>query len=369
MICFEDKLDSAINGLFPTILGMENNGYLLLRSDVANRSITDFVASFIPISPAIQVYHPLNDLAYKPKSEGTTNGYGLTKFEKSIELFILANTELSQNQLMQLKNKKAEWVFVGIQKDGQIVVFGFERGLKLKTSMQEFNSLDTHGGIVLTFDETAVNTPMLFSNALSISYFDMDMIYGGTISNGGAVKLTIDSDKVGYVRLPNGTILTTADGEIDTVYSGVGGAITYYVPKNSSIINISNSALSGDIIYNGVSDLNSNSNDLTSLIAENSERIHCGVNANLSNVKAIKVFTINAVNCALTAKSIGDILYHAYIDNRENVVFNFSGGTNAAIQAIDDYILTIPGNQGDFQIGVDGVVDVLTDLGGVIVLN
>ena len=364
MICFEDKLDSAINGLCPTILGMENNGYLLLRSDVANRSITDFVASFIPTSPAIPVYHPLNDLAYKPKSEGTTNAYGLTKFEKSIELFILANTELSQTQLMQLKNNNAEWVFVGIQKDGQIVVFGFERGLKLKTSMQELNSLDTHGGIVLTFDETAVNTPMLFSNALSISYFDMDMIYGGTIANGGAVKFEIDNDKTGYIKLPNGTLLTTVAGVIDTTYSGVGGAITYYVPKNSTVAEIENSGLTGAITTNfaGII-LVEGSNGITGLTAPYSIQIGCRNMPLLTNLVAPHVLGLAVSGSALTAKSIGDILYAAYIDNRANVVYDFSGGTNAEYDDIKTYIFNTYGVAGTT------VVTALENLGGVITFN
>ena len=81
----------------------------------------------------------------------------------------------------------------------------------------------------------------------------MDTISGGRIATDGVVKLTIDSDKIGYVFLPDKTILTTTAGEIDTTYTGVGGSITYYVPKNNTLVEIQSSSVSGNLTYNGTS--------------------------------------------------------------------------------------------------------------------
>lgn len=161
MICYEDKLDSAINTGCSTPFGMEHNGYLTLRSALKNKSVTNYTASFIPGDYVIPVYQPIQDTSFKPKSEGEKNAYGLLKFGKSIEMFLIANTSLTQQQIMQLKDD--EWVFVGKQIDGQNLVFGYERGLRLKTTSQELSSTETHGGILLTFEENAVNTPMLFT--------------------------------------------------------------------------------------------------------------------------------------------------------------------------------------------------------------
>jgi hypothetical protein len=170
----------------------------------------------------------------------------------------------------------------------------------------------------------------------------LDVIYGGTISNGGAVKLSIDAGKVGYIRLPNGTILTTVSGVINTTYSGVGGAITYYVPKNSAIAefdSINITGITGDIITNFEGECRFSSQIyITGVTANKSTIINCSADAALTKLIAPKVITLYVSGCALTAKSIGDILYAAVADNRANVVYNFSGGTNADDVAIMSYI-------------------------------
>lgn len=340
MICYTDKLDTVINTGCPTTFGMERNGYLCLRSEINPKTETDLVVSFVPRF-IIPVYQP-SENAYKPKSEGEKNAYGLTKFQKSIEVFLVANTQLSQEQIMSLKDD--DWVAVLKQRDETIIVFGFERGLRLKTTSQDLNSTETHGGILLTFDENQVNSPMLFGSETLYDWSDFDTIYGGTIANGGAVKLTIDSDKTGYIKLPNGTLLTTVAGVINTTYSGVGGAITYYVPKLGAIndLIVSESDLIGAIKYNGIlteSHFKSNNTFISELILPSSLLITTNNCNYLSNITAPKVSELYASGCALTAKSIGDILYQAYVDARMNVVYDFSGGTNASWE--EDPVLSI----------------------------
>ena len=145
------------------------------------------------------------------------------------------------------------------------------------------------------------------------------------------MKLTIDNDKIGYIRLPNGVILQTVAGVINTIYTGVGGGVTYYVPKDATLVDISLSGVSGQSIYDG----------------------------------GLELKTINASNCALTAKSIGDILYAAYADNRANVNYNFTGGTSAGATAINAY-LTITYGVGITLVAVKAA---LTGLGGTITNN
>jgi hypothetical protein len=235
MICSEDKLDSAINTGCSTPFGMEHNGYLTLRSGIVGKSITDLVATFTPSESVIPVYQPAQDTAYKPKSDGEKNAYGLIKFAKTIEVFLIPNTELSQNQIMQLKDD--EWVFVGKQIDGQYIVFGLERGLRLKTTSQELSSTETHGGILLTFDENMVNYPMLFTDKATFNWIDYEVITTLTIGNGQItpkkVYLKVDSNKTCYGVLPNGMLLTSTSGAIDYDYTGVAGAVKLVVPKDS----------------------------------------------------------------------------------------------------------------------------------------
>ena len=179
---------------------------------------------------------------------------------------------------------------------------------------------------------------------------------------GGAVKLTIDADKIGYVRLPNGGILTTTAGVINTTYTGVAGRITYYVPKNSSV-DVSSSGLSGEITYNGTQRISAISVRITKLTANLSTEIHSYSNSLLSVIEGEKADTVIASNCSLTAKSIGDILYAAYDKNRANVWYEFSGGTNAPYAAIDDYLIE------NYSLDEDTIVNSLVANGGVITLN
>jgi hypothetical protein len=339
MRCFNATLDTPITNACPDIVGVEANSWIVPRKYIKNKVITDAECTFDIISEVIPVYVP-GDLPYKPTSNGTKNAYGLQKFVKTTEFFFIENTTLSQKQILQLYND--DWVQVFKDNNGQNLVFGLESGLNFKTSSQDFNSLDTHGGIVVVMEETNVNTPMLFTADSTLIWIDYDLIYNGTIADGGAVKLTIDADKVGYVRLPNGTLLTTVAGVIDTIYSGVGGAITYYIPKDSVIAIIENSGLTGAITTNfaGVISIEG-SNAITGITAPYSTHIHCRNMAVLTSLSAPLATTLYANSSALTAKSIGDFLIAASINNpTEAGTADFGGGTSALDTAIDAYLIT-----------------------------
>ena len=196
----------------------------------------------------------------------------------------------------------------------------------------------------------------------------LDTIYGGTIANGGAVKLKIDSDKTGYIKLPNGTLLTTVAGVINTTYTGVGGAITYYVPKVTALLEAQLSSIAGNVVYNGDNSILKLGGNLLLLgiTAYNvTGKITTSGSTAITNLIAPKASIIDALNCALTAKSIGDILYQAYVDNRADVVYYFSGGTNATSNEIDTYLTST----GIFPDGFDTLLGELETLGGNITYN
>jgi len=302
MICTTDKLNTAINTTCQPVFGMENNGYITLRSGLVGKTLTDFVVSFTPSEAVIPVFHSLDNLAYKPKSEGTINAYGLAKFEKSIEIFILENTPLTERQVMQLKNEQSEWVFVGKQKDGQNVVFGYERGLRVKTYSQEQSSTETHGGIVLTLDENYVNAPMLFCSDAVYDWIDYEVITGLTIALNGQISVEVDSDKSAMVILSDGTILNSIDGIINDT-ADVAGEVIIKFDKNTSDFNIGSSGTVGVASeFAGV--LNTNIVNIVSLAECNS----------ITEVNALFASTLAAVGSTSLETVSAPLAIYLYCD-------------------------------------------------------
>lgn len=248
-------------------------------------------------------------------------------------------------------------------------VYGAKNGL-WKTS-QSFMTNDNMGATAFEFASRegleeiyeCYNTSIDISALVDMDSFDL--IYGGKIANLSNVHLYIDTNKTGYVKLPNNNILTTVSGEIDTAYNGISGDILFYVPKNTADVAIRNSGVTGNL----TSHININGFDfenvgITSFYLPNQQSIYAPDCELLTTIIAPKAKVVVFINCALTAKSIGDILYYAYKENREDVNYNFSGGTNANQTAIAAYMLSTYG------LVLNNVLGGLTSgLGGVIVLN
>lgn len=179
--------------------------------------------------------------------------------------------------------------------------------------------------------------------------------------NGGAVKLAIDTDKVGYVRLPTGGVLETVDGAIDAVYNGSEGRITYYVPKDSAVAEFDNANITG-ITGNISTDFAgqckfSSQVYLTGITVTETTYLTCIADASLTNLVAPKAVEVYASGCALTAKSIGDFLIAASVNNpTESGIADFSGGTSA--------------NKGDIKAYMEIALDTtITSLGDWIAAN
>ena len=247
-------------------------------------------------------------------------------------------------------------------------VYGAKNGL-WKTS-QSFMTNDNMGTTAFEFGSRegleevfeSYNTSIDISALVDMDSFDL--IYSGTIANGGDVKLTIDSSKTGYIKLPNGSVLVTTAGVINTTYTGVGGAVTYYVAKANTDNSLLMSDIAGEIMYTGAGGIILTScYNATSLIANSA--ISVAINdTTISTLQANKAISIDAEAASLTAKSIGDILYYANLESREDVVYSFNSGLNANHTAIAAYMLATYG------LDLDDVLENLTSgLGGTITLN
>ena len=183
--CLNDYLNTAIGSDCPPIIAIENEGWLMLRSEITGRTITDAECDFTPTGTIIKVRVP-GDLPYKPKVDGTRTEFGLQKFDKTVEFFFIENSPLTVKQIQQLINEK--WVLALKDFSGQYMVFGLETGLKFFESSQELSSLETHGGVLVTMKEIGCNVPMMFAeaggdliNALLNSFPEVGDEYGGGI--------------------------------------------------------------------------------------------------------------------------------------------------------------------------------------------
>lgn len=359
MACSTKIYQSIVNSCVPK-KGIEQTAYWAYRSDLAMEFTDNTITSLI--APPLGVISG---------SKFFMNaGHDLVVIEDQPDRFIQKFTAtLNDNSSVV---DKMDDIVVFAKETGSTTwsVYGAKLGLWKTSQAQMIN--DNRATIAVEFasregmeEEYEKYTTSVDIAALP-NMTTFDLIYGGTIATGGAVKLTIDTDKTGYIKLPNGSILTTVAGVIDTTYTGLGGAITYYVPKIASIVDIGNSDLSGAITYNGVNIFECwsfNVGRLKSVIASSAIVIYCHGDTTLTNLVANNAVHIDATGSALTAKSIGDILYAAYVDNRLNVTFEFIGGTNAIETAVNAYLLSTYG------VSFDTVGNLLITNGGTILID
>jgi len=148
-----------------------------------------------------------------------------------------------------------------------------------------------------------------------------------------------------------------------TATATISGAVTYFVPKNNTFADASYSAISGDITTAIATAFHIHgSSNLTSIVANNVLTLGAAFCSSLTSIISPKVVSCDAHDSSLTAKAIGEILYAAYLEDRQNVYFNFSGGTNAYDEYIDFYLY------GTYGVALGAVVDRL-DVTGTIILN
>jgi len=180
------------------------------------------------------------------------------------------------------------------------------------------------------------------------------------------IYLEVDSDKICYVTLPNGTLLTSTSGVINYDWEGIAGAVRLILPKDSSVLATVGGSLTlfadytGDFVSEIPFDVNvffvgcdlssistkanapidaSSSLFLESVIANETSELYLDDCASLESFEADNTTTIVAKRCKITAKSIGDFLIAASVNNPiASGTANFSDGTNANKKAVAEYI-------------------------------
>ena len=357
MTCTNKLYQSIVNSCNPK-KGIQSTAYWAYLSDLVFEFTNNTIASIV--APPLGVIE-----AHK---FGLNAGHDLVVIEDQPDRFIQKFTAVL-NENSAVVDKMDNLVFF-VKENGATTwsVYGAKFGLWKSSQAQMIN--DNRATIAVEFSsrEGMEEEYDKFTTSIDIAALPnmstFDLIYGGTIANGGAVKLTIDSDKTGYIKLPNGTLLTTVAGVINTTYTGVGGTITYYVPKTTVIVVVSSSGLTGDIKSSKHSELSASQCNIKTATLNNCTTISIWNNANLTNIIAGSAKILDAVGCALTAKSIGDILYQAYVAARMNVVFEFSGGTNANLTQIEAYMLSA-----GYGVTAEDCILALVANGGVLTIN
>jgi hypothetical protein len=319
MKCFNDFLNTPNGQSCPELVGMRPHAVIYPRSAVASWEVdddNDVTITFKPGFSGIDVYMP-EQLPYKPTVEGTKNDFGLTKFTKKVTFFFVENTSLSHEQIISLQNDG--YVLFAEDNMGRSLVFGLEAGLRFLTSSQDFNSTDTHGGIVVEMQEANCNYSMLF---ISISPVTYEYISGLTIGTGVSVAkqvtLFVETlSPVSYIIMPDATVLTTdVNGTLNTTYSGVAGSVLLIIPKTNNAISLSDGGADASELIGVLS-----TNYATVIEIENCSGI-TGINAPLST-------DIGASDCALNANAIALIMALARATGEEDGNIDVSGGTNA----------------------------------------
>jgi len=178
------------------------------------------------------------------------------------------------------------------------------------------------------------------------------------------IYLKVDTDKFCHVILPNGDVLESTAGVIDSDWQGVEGSIVLIVQKNTELFNIdelgvgtfaliANSLtinLTAEIIVRGSQGID----NLRALHATKINASNCLLRSvSATNVNYLELFNspqlndfyspyatyVDGGNSAITAKSIGDFLIAASVNNpNANGEADFSGGTNAIETAVAQYL-------------------------------
>jgi len=241
MIDFNASLNTNITNSCPQIVGVHENAYIVPRKSIQNKYLTDVECVFDIIDNLISVFVP-GDLPYKPTSSGKNLPRGIVKYDKTVEFFFLENTALTQKQILQLQNDS--WVLVFKDNNEQNLVFGLESGLKFKSSSQEFNSTDTHGGIVVVMEELNVNVPMIFTTNAIYDLINYEFVHGLTIGNTGVFVAQVDPTTKITVK-GNTNYFESSLGLINAMLDlGTIEVITIKYDKRTSILNL------GDTNYN-----------------------------------------------------------------------------------------------------------------------
>jgi hypothetical protein len=173
-----------------------------------------------------------------------------------------------------------------------------------------------------------------------------EVITGLSIDTDGAINIEVDADKVCHCIDPDGTVITSTDGKIETTWGGDPGNVILLIPKNSYVLHLGSagaigtaSDFSGDFVTNfaGLVQL-ADCALLTSANDPNTSELNCSGCAALTDVSALKANILDCSNCvSLTSQSIYDALDSAYKLAQGGVIegdYDFSGATTGIVTSI-----------------------------------
>lgn len=300
----------------------------------------------------------------KDPSNMPFNGTGTTSEDKSrlvynqsVMLPIIEKTPENAKILDDLVNSFKRVVVIlkhtNYNADGTnaYVVYGHETGLYVKEKKGDAENLAAYH---LTLASNIVGKPDFFffdtdlaTTVAKVDSFSSHEVIYLNIASGETtprkVYLKVDTDKTAYIKLPNGTLLTTTSGVIDTTYEGYAGVIRLTIPKTTVLLqltdNVGGSYFSGSFVTSiALSSLIIAGCQFTSVSAVNLlSTLSIAVQEDLTSFYAPKAININAFGCALTAKSIGDWLFAAKKNNpTEHGSADFIGPDNA-----QDYLVAV----------------------------
>jgi len=247
MICFNSYLASNIgDGCSAQALNFEARGYLIPTTAISGIVKYDVVMQDFDIADPtdiIPVFMSM-DLPYRLTSEFTKKEMGFTSGDKTVELFIAPNTPLSHKQVMQLNN--GAYILAMYDADGQIILVGADRGLRLTSSSQTISSVETHGGIMVTMTEAEAVRPQVFGgdiDIIPITGFTVDDYNVSGVAGGALILITagflpIDATIQGLNYKSLNPAVATVDYdnagqlEIQPVAEGVTTVVVYTVDGN-----------------------------------------------------------------------------------------------------------------------------------------
>jgi len=338
MRCFSDLLSANIAGC-PSIVGYEANAIIFKRSDVVNRIYTDNVVEFNLVGLPLPVYVP-GDLPFKPSVEGSMNANGLQKFNKKLTFFIVENSPLSQQQVMELENEA--YVCLLRTAEGRIEVYGMEAGLRFQSSSQELSSVETHGGISVEMAENNCNYSMVFTTYdVPFTVLTHEWISGITIGDGTSTPLeasikTLYTTKTSYIKYPDNTTVSSTAGVVNKEWDGEAGSVIIIIPKDTGTLYLSDGTNASKFI--GAFDIKESVNTLliqycpyiTSVSTQKSTDVRIDNSVSVETLIAPLATNILAASSGLTdagVKLILDNAYSLYLDGVIDGQIDLSGTT------------------------------------------
>ena len=314
--CADGDFDEAYN--CDPCFDAENGN---VRSLVLIRKGTAIAFPLVKFDWELQV--GLGNIFIMPETRGSFDGgtpkyitgYGSTKEKKVGDDYILSVSDPNyvDNVLFYQEAEKHLWNIAYLS-ETQLNYVAQDVTLTAKAPIEEDLETDVAWDLELKWFSKLkpVTTAYLPIASLFVndgSGFDYEVITGLSLADGSVtpqvVFLAVDADKICYVVLPNGTILTSIEGTIDTTWTGAAGAVTLIKSKDTSVLDMTNSDYIGNLITTQSGSLQTvDCASLTSISAPNATSIDAYGCTSLTSLSAQNAIYIEASGCtSLTSLS------------------------------------------------------------------